>query len=237
VILRVVPLLVLCFSGSAAARPVDLALVLAVDVSRSVDDEEYLMQKQGYVEAFTSRAVIETIESGAIGAIVVTYVEWSGDGRQRQLVPWMLVRDAESAIAFAEAVHAAPRAFADFTAVGGAIGFAAQLFQDDSFEPTRRVIDISGDGVSNSGPQVDAARDRALAAGITINALTILNEQWRLDAWYAEHVIGGVNAFVMPAADFADFRFALIAKLVREIALDRAPESPATSRFAAVPPP
>jgi hypothetical protein len=219
VILRALACFVLSFgTASAAARAVDLALVLAVDVSRSVDDEEYRTQKEGYVDAFRARAVIEAIESGAIGAIAVTYVEWSGDGRQRQLVPWTLLDDAATAIAFAEAIRTTPRAFADFTAVGGAIDFAAGLFANDGFEAARQVIDISGDGMSNAGPAADGARDQALARGIAINALAILNEQWRLDAWYRAHVIGGFGSFVMPARDFVDFRRAIMAKLVREIA-------------------
>jgi hypothetical protein len=229
VILRALASFVLFLgAGGAAAQPVDLALVLAVDVSRSVDDEEYRIQKDGYADAFASRAVIEAIESGATGAVAVTYVEWSGNGRQRQLVPWTVISGPASAAAFAEAVRAAPRAFADFTAVGSAIDFAATLFDQHGFETTRQVIDVSGDGISNAGRSTGEARDRAVAAGITINALAILNEQWHLDGWYRDHVIGGFGSFVMPANDFNDFRLAIIAKLVREIAseetLPRAPE-------------
>jgi hypothetical protein len=234
-ILRALAGFVLSFGAAgAAARPVDLALVLAVDVSRSVDDEEYRIQKQGYVDAFGSRAIIEAIESGAVGAIAVTYVEWSGNGRHRQLVPWTLVHDPATAIAFADAIRATPRAFADFTAVGSAIEFAADLFADDGYETTRKVIDVSGDGISNAGPVADETRDQAIARGITINGLTILNEQWQLDSWYREHVIGGVGSFVMPANDFADFRLAIMAKLVREIAaLGPSDEEPAMGSAAA----
>jgi hypothetical protein len=235
VILRALAFFVLSLGATAAAaQPVDLALVLAVDVSRSVDDEEYRIQKDGYADAFASRAVIEAIESGAFGAIAVTYVEWSGNGRQRQLVPWTRVSDPASAIAFAEAVRVAPRAFADFTAVGSAIEFAAGLFDGHGFETMRQVIDLSGDGISNAGRSAGDARDHAVAAGITINALAILNEQWHLDGWYRDHVIGGFGSFVMPANDFNDFRLAIIAKLVREIAADettpRAPHRFATLR-------
>jgi len=153
VILRTLACFVLCFgTPAAAARPVDLALVLAVDASRSIDDEEYRIQREGYATAFESRAVIEAIESGTIGAIAVTYVEWSGSGRQRQLVPWAIVSDPDTALAFAEAIRRAPRTFADFTAIGSAIDFSAQLLEDGAFATPRRTIDISGDGVSNAGP-------------------------------------------------------------------------------------
>jgi hypothetical protein len=233
-ILRTLAWFVLSFgAASAAAQPVDLALVLAVDVSRSVDDEEYRIQKEGYVDAFGSRAVIEAIESGGVGAIAVTYLEWSGNGRHRQLVPWTLVHDPATAIAFADAIRATRRAFADFTAIGSAIDFAAGLFADDGYETARQVIDISGDGISNAGPFADEARDRAVARGITINGLTILNEQWRLDTWYREHVIGGVGSFVTPATDFNDFRLAIIAKLVREIAALEPREDTSGMHFAA----
>jgi hypothetical protein len=233
VILRTLVALVLLLGTPAGAtQPVDLALVLAVDVSRSVDDEEYRIQKDGYAEAFGSRAVIEAIESGAVGAIAVTYVEWSGKGRQRQLVPWTVIHNPATALAFADAIRASPRAFADFTAVGSAIDFAAGLFNGDWFGASRRVIDVSGDGVSNAGTPTEEARDRAVAAGITVNGLAILNEQWRLDAWYRDHVIGGLAAFVMPASDFADFRLAIMAKLVREIAARPMPRETVPGRFA-----
>lgn len=223
VILRTLACFVLCFgTPAAAARPVDLALVLAVDASRSIDEEEYRIQRDGYATAFGSRAVIEAIESGAIGAIAVTYVEWSGSGRQRQIVPWTIVSGPDTALAFADAIRRAPRTFADFTAIGSAIDFSAQLLEDGGFATPRRTIDISGDGVSNAGPVAADARDRAVARGITINGLAIRNEHWRLDEWYRQHVVGGFGSFVSRADDFDDFRVAIVAKLVREIA-DGAP--------------
>ena len=219
----VVAILLLLLASPARAENVDLQLVLAVDVSRSVDAQEYQMQKRGYVSAFSSRAVIEAIEGGLLGRIAVTYVEWSGNGHQRQLVPWTIVHDATSSLAFADAIVAAPRAFSDFTALGGAIDFAVQLFSSSGHESQRRVIDISGDGISNAGPPPREARDRALEAGIVINALAIVNEQWRLETYFTDNIVGGPEAFTVVASDFDDFRSAIVAKLVREIAALPAP--------------
>jgi hypothetical protein len=219
----VAAILLLLLASPARAETVDLQLVLAVDVSRSVDAQEYQMQKRGYASAFSSRAVIEAIEGGLLGRIAVTYVEWSGNGRQRQLVPWTLVHDATSSLAFADAIVAAPRAFSDFTALGGAIDFATRLFTASGHTSQRRVIDISGDGISNAGPAPREARDRALQAGIVINALAIVNEQWRLETYFIDNVVGGPEAFTVVASDFDDFRSAIVAKLVREIAALPAP--------------
>jgi hypothetical protein len=211
-------ILALFVAWPANAEPVDLQLVLAVDVSRSVDDAEYQMQKSGYVAAFASRAVIEAVESGFLGRVAVTYVEWSGNGRQRQLVPWTVVHDPASSLAFADAIAVTRRAYADFTAVGGAIDFSVRLLETSGHDSRRRVIDVSGDGVSNAGAPPRLARDRAVAAGIVINALAIVNEQRRLDSYFDENVVGGPGCFTMVADDFEDFRLAIVAKLVREIA-------------------
>jgi hypothetical protein len=211
-------ILLLLLASPARAEDVDLQLVLAVDVSRSVDAQEYQMQKRGYATAFSSRAVIEAIEGGLLGRIAVTYVEWSGNGHQRQLVPWTIIHDATSSLAFADAVTAAPRAFSDFTALGGAIDFAVRLFIRSGHTSPRRVIDVSGDGISNAGPPPREARDRALGAGIVINAVAITNEQWRLERYLTDNVVTGPDAFTIVASDFDDFRSAIVAKLVREIA-------------------
>jgi hypothetical protein len=216
--------LVLCgliFPAAAFAesnQPVDVALVLAVDTSGSIDSEEYQMQHEGYARAFASDAVIEAVQSGETQAIAVTFVEWSGFGHQKQLVPWTVIRDADSARAFAEQIRNAPRSFSDWTSVSDAIDFSAALFKDNGFEPMRMVIDISGDGVNNNGRPVTAARDDAVQMGITINGLPILNEDPSLDAYYQENVVGGPGAFKIPVRDFDTFSQAILGKLVREIA-------------------
>ena len=207
----------------AHAEQVDLQLVLAVDVSGSIDSEEYQMQHEGYADAFTSQQVIDAILTGDKQQIAVTYVEWSGQGHQRQLVPWTLVKDHESAKAFAEQVKAAPRVFSDWTSISDAIDFSAGLFAQSGFESERMVLDISGDGVNNNGHPVVEARDAAVAKGIVINGLPILNEDPTLDTYYQDNVIGGIGAFKIAVKDFDSFTSALMSKLTREIAGREAP--------------
>jgi hypothetical protein len=212
-------LVLVALSGAAAAAPkVDLALVLAVDVSASIDTQRYELQREGFANAFASDAVIDAVGSGEHGAIMVTVVEWSGPLNQKQVVPWTLVNDAPSARAFGAAIAKAPRAFADFTSISGAIEYSAALFAQSGVESTRKVIDVSGDGTNNSGRSVADARAAALAAGITINGLAILASEPNLERYYHDHVMGGEGAFVVVAQDFKAFSNAIISKLVREIA-------------------
>lgn len=206
-------------AAPAAARGVDLALVLAVDVSGSVNSERFDLQRQGYAKAFASREVIDAIAAGQNQAIMVTLVEWSGAGHQQQMIGWTLIDGAASAIAFGSAIAEAPRAFADWTSISAAIDYSATLFKDSVVEAAlRRVIDVSGDGINNNGRNIDEARDEALRAGITINGLPILSEYPTLDVYYRDNVIGGPGAFAAVAHDFTDFGHAILGKLVREIA-------------------
>ena len=205
-------------AAPAAARPVDLALVLAVDVSGSVNNERFELQRRGYAEAFASREVMDAIAAGENHAIVVTLVEWSGAGHQRQMVGWTLVQDPASAESFGSAIAETSRAFSDWTSISGAIDYAVALFDEAQADSLRRVIDISGDGVNNNGRSVTEARDAAVAAGITLNGLPILTEYPNLDAYYRENVIGGPGAFALAAGDFNAFGAAILGKLVREIA-------------------
>ena len=153
--------------AAAAARNVDLALVLAVDVSGSVNAERFELQRQGYAKAFASREVIDAIAAGENRTIAVTLVEWSGATHQRQMVGWTIISDANSAIAFGSAISETPRAFADWTSISGALDFALALFdQVEGATPLRRVIDVSGDGSNNMGPPVTIMRDEVLEAGI-----------------------------------------------------------------------
>jgi hypothetical protein len=218
--------LALAGTARAAERPVDIELVLAVDASRSIDGVEWDLQRQGYVAALTDPAVLQAIRSGAIGAVALSYVEWSGPVDQEVVIGWQIVSDEETAAEFAKALAAEGRRFRSSTSISGAIDFAAKLFDGNGIEGTRRVIDISGDGVNNRGRPSDAARDDAVAAGITINALAIINDrpsrfryaEQRLDDFMRDHVIGGPGAFLIVVQDFESFGEAIKKKLLHEIA-------------------
>lgn len=223
--IRFLCLLWLAFVPPFAARAdtaVDLELVLAVDCSGSIDDDEFALQVRGYAAAFAHPAVIAAIRSGEIGAIAVTYVQWSGPYLQNQAIGWTYIDSADTAESFAGAMASVPRYLnRGGTSISGTIDFIRPMFDRNGFEGRRRVIDISGDGTNNSGRLVHYARDDAVAEGITINGLAILNEVGGLDRYYEENVIGGPGAFVMAAADFEDFAFAIRNKLIREIADNR----------------
>lgn len=211
-------LLPLTFSGIAAAQQVDLALVLAVDVSASIDLKRYDLQRQGLAAAFASDPVISAIASGEHQRIAVTVVEWSGPTSQEQVIPWTLIEDAATARAFGAAIAESPRVFADFTSISGAIDYSVGLFAKSGLTTTRKVIDVSGDGTNNSGGATAAARAAAVADGITINGLAILASEPKLEDYYEENVMGGEGAFVVVAEDFEAFSRAMMSKLIREIA-------------------
>jgi hypothetical protein len=223
---HVLVLLAVLFAAPASAETVDLQLVLAVDVSRSVDDEEFQLQREGYAEALKDPRVLASILSGGNRSIGVTYMEWSNAHLQRQVVKWTRISDGESAALFAEAILAAPRSFSGWTSISGAIDYAMRLFELSPFTSDRQVIDISGDGSNNSGRPVSEARDDAMRLGITINGLPIVNERpspWlppepNLDEYYLKNVIGGPGAFMIVAEDFGTFQRAILNKLIREIA-------------------
>jgi hypothetical protein len=218
-------------NGSAAAgEPTDLLLVLAADVSRSVDYQKFQLQREGYAAAMSDPRVLEAIRSGPNGRIAVSFVEWSGFGAQKLVIDWTSISDAASAHAFGDRVREAPRSFADRTSISGGIDFSVEQFQHAAFDASRRVIDVSGDGTNNAGRDVELARNEAVAKGITINGLVILSERpmpWNpehtnppggLAHYYRERVIGGPGSFVMVAEDFHSFGRALTSKLVAEIA-------------------
>ena len=202
-----------------AQTAVDLQLVLAVDVSGSVNQTRFELQRDGYVAAFRNARVLETIQSGQHQAIAVTMVQWTGPALQMHVVPWTRVADAGSADAFATAIAAAPRQlFGGGTSISGAIDYAVTLFPQNRFRGTRRIIDISGDGSNNRGRSVNFARDEAVAAEIGINGLPILSLEPDLDGYYERNVIGGPGAFVMAAKDYEAFADAILKKLITEIA-------------------
>jgi len=230
--MRVLALLLLCLlaAPARAAEPVDVALVLVADVSRSIDDSEFQLQKQGYAQAFTNPKVLAAIKSGLIGSISVAYVEFAGDTEVRTVIDWMVVRDPATAKAFVDRLVAAPRSFWGRTSISAGIDQAMQLFAESGFQAQRRVIDVSGDGTNNAGRDAGAARDDAVAAGVTINGLAIINEHpvsWTfahvqppggLGNWYRDNVIGGPGGFVKEVHDFQAFGEALTDKLINEIA-------------------
>jgi Protein of unknown function (DUF1194) len=215
---------------SSAAEQVDLLLVLAADVSRSIDSEKFQLQREGYAAAITDPRVLEAIRSGRAGRIGLSFVEWSGLTSQRVVIDWTTIGDAEQAKSFADRLLEAPRSFADRTSISSAIEFAMTHLARAPFESARRTIDLSGDGTNNSGREVTQARDEAITKGVTINGLVILSETplaWNpdhtnpaggLDKYYRDHVIGGTGAFVIVAENFASFGQAIIKKLIAEIA-------------------
>jgi len=218
--------------------PVDLELVLAVDVSGSVDYEEAQLQRAGYVAALTSTEVVAAIRSGFLQRIAVSYVEWAGTGFQVPVMDWALIEDEESAHAFAARLGEAPILNGPWTSISGIIDFALPTFGANPFQGTRRVIDISGDGANNSGGPVAEARDRAIAAGVIINGLPIVNDKMQifgtrqiadLDEYYAGCVIGGPGAFLVVARDFHDFARAVRRKLIFEISGTVPPDAPIRS--------
>jgi hypothetical protein len=204
-----------------AQTPVDLELVLAVDVSGSVNQTRFELQRDGYAAAFRNPRVLDTIASGPHQAIAVTMVQWTGPALQVHVAPWMRVGDDRSADVFAAAVAEAPRRlFGGGTSISGAIDYAVTLFGESPFRGSRRVIDISGDGSNNRGRLVNLARDEAVAAGIGINGLPILALEPDLDDYYERNVIGGPGAFVIAAKDYEAFAGAILKKLITEIAAD-----------------
>ena len=211
-----------CSAAPASAQSqqaVDLALVLAVDASGSVDQIRFEMQKQGYVAAFRHPRVIGAIQSGPAQSIAVIMVQWTGPALQVVVVPWTRISDAASASTFADKVAAAPRAlFSGGTSISGAIDTAMALLFDNPYQATRRVIDISGDGSNNRGRSVVQARDEAVRAGVGINGLPILALEPDLDRYYEQNVVGGPGAFVIAAKNFETFGDAILKKLIAEIA-------------------
>jgi hypothetical protein len=204
---------------AAEADEVDVALVLAMDGSGSVDDERWRLQLRGYGDAIRRPEFVAAVKAGRFGRIAVTFVEWSGQNRHRQSIGWTVIDDAASAMEFAIAMTAPrPRDIPGWTSISGAIDFAVLLLRQSGRRATRQVIDISGDGSNNDGRPVTAARDEAVAAGVTINGLPILGVEPELDVYYRLNVIGGPGAFLVPVLDDQSFSRAVLKKLVTEVA-------------------
>jgi len=221
-------------AGAArAADAVDVALVLAADVSRSINDDEFGLQRRGYAAAITSPRLLDAIRSGAHGAIALSFVEWAGEVEQKTVIDWTVIRDEADARKFAGTLLTAPRSYTGRTAIGSAIDFAAGLLGESGLAADRHLIDVSGDGTSNQGRPVTDARDRALKAGIVINGLAIFNRRAAQEGgylalhtnppggllkYYQDNVTGGAGSFTLSIDDFNSFGEAMIRKLVSEIA-------------------
>ncbi len=234
--LLAVALVWLTVAGPAAraAEPVDLLLILAADVSRSVDQQKFELQRQGYAAAIADPQVLDTIRAGRHGRIAVLYMEWSGIFSRQIVIDWTLIDGLKAARSFGDKLLESPRSFADRTSISAGIDFAAAQFRHTPFEAGRKTIDVSGDGTNNAGRDLAAVRDEAVANGITINGLVILSERplpWHpehtnppggLANYYRVNVIGGRGCFVLEAKDFHSFGEAIIKKMIAEIA-DAAP--------------
>jgi len=217
-------------ASPAQTEPVDLLLVLAADVSRSVDSQKFQLQREGYAAALADPRVIDAIQSGRRGRIGVLFLEWSGFGNQKVVIDWTVVDGPKAAQAFGDRLLESPRSFADRTSISGGIDAAVAQLARAPFEGQRRTIDVSGDGTNNAGRDVGLARDEALALGISINGLVILSETplpWNpehtnppggLTKYYRDNVIGGPGSFVLEAKDFNSFGEAIVKKMIAEIA-------------------
>lgn len=230
--------------GPAAAEdlPVDVELVLAVDISWSMNEDEQAIQRQGYVAAWRSQEVLDAVRDGLNGRVAVTYVEWAGDFTQNVVIPWTLIDSRDSADRFATLLATAEPDRQRRTSISAAIDFSARLFDGNGFAGNRRVIDVSGDGANNQGRPVVAARDAAVAAGIVINGLPLMTHgetddinAWGsmpdLDRYYADCVIGGPGAFVIPVTQWSQFPDAIRRKLVLELAGRLPRKPPETARI------
>jgi len=216
--------------GVARAEKVDLLLILAADVSRSIDDQEFTLQRKGYAAALTDPRVLRAIVGGPNHAIAMTFIEWSGASDQNVVVDWTVIRDEEAAGGVAATILSAPRSFLGRTSIIAAIDYAMERFPLASVASDKRVIDVSGDGTNNSGRNVTEARDQAMEQGVTINGLAIINTQANpgyafhtqppggLPKYYQENVVGGAGSFLLVIENFESFADAMTRKLITEIA-------------------
>ncbi len=232
--MAVVAGLLLAVVPAQAQQRVDVALVLAADVSRSITTDEFQLQRQGYAAAITNLDVVKGIQAGNRRAIALTFVEWAGGDEQQIVVDWTIIHDAASAKQFADTLLAAPRAFYGRTSISAALDFAMSRLKEVTVKADRQVIDVSGDGTNNAGRSLAEARTAALATGVTINGLAIINNGGTgevfggfsghtqppggLPNWYRDNVTGGPGSFLLTIEDFESFGDAMTKKLLNEIA-------------------
>ncbi len=204
----------------AQSRPVDVAIVLAVDCSWSVDDLEYQQQMEGLATAIRSKDVVDAIRNGPRGRIAVALLQWAAKNDQYLSLDWQIIETPEDAVIVSAKIAAAPRVITEgATSITAAISLGTLMHSQRPFSADRQIIDVSGDGLNNTGGIPDRARDRAVAAGITVNALAILNDVEFLHYYFRNHIIGGHNPFVETADDYSDYHRAIKRKLLREIGL------------------
>ena len=209
-----------------AAPPVDVELIIAVDVSYSMDMDELAVQREGYAQAIVSKEFLQALKTGPNGKVAVTYFEWAASNDQKIIIPWRVIDGPETADAVADEILRTPIRRASRTSISGAIYFAMPLFDENPHRGLRRVIDISGDGPNNNGAPVTPARDEALSKGIVINGLPIMVKEPsystmdidNLDWYYEDCVIGGPGSFVVPIKDREKFKEAIRTKLTQEVA-------------------
>jgi len=204
---------------------VNVELVIAVDVSYSMDMDELAIQREGYAQAIVSNDFLQALRAVPGSKVAMTYFEWSMSGDEKIIIPWRVIDGPESADAVAAEIMKTPVRRGSSTSISGAINFGVQLFEENPYRGLRRVIDISGDGPNNDGAPVTGARDAALAKGIIINGLPIMVKEpssmidiENLDLYYEDCVIGGPGAFIMTIKDREKFQEAIRAKLVLEVA-------------------
>ena len=241
IVLGLVALFAVLATPARAAEEVDLLLVLASDVSRSVDSRKFQLQREGYAAALSNPRVIEAIKSGPHGRIAICFIEWSGATSQKVVIDWTIVSDMASARKIGDQMLELPRSFADRTSISAGLEYAMNQLEQAPFQATRRTIDVSGDGTNNSGRDIVSVRDEALAKGVTINGLVILSDTplpWNpehtnppggLDEYYRRNVTGGPGSFVMVAENHNSFGQAIVKKMIAEIAWVE-PERPVIMR-------
>jgi len=240
-VLALSALLAVTSAPGRAAEQVDLLLVLASDVSRSVDTRKFELQRQGYAAALSNPRVIEAIKSGPHGRIAICFIEWSGATSQKVVIDWTIVSDMASARKIGDQMLELPRSFADRTSISAGLEYAMNQLEQAPFQATRRTIDVSGDGTNNSGRDIASVRDEVLAKSVTINGLVILSDTplpWNpehtnppggLDEYYRRNVTGGPGSFVMVAENHNSFGQAIVKKMIAEIAWVE-PERPVIMR-------
>jgi len=229
-VLTLVALVLTQIPFARAAEQVDLLLVLAMDVSRSMDQTKFELQRQGYAAAISNPLVLKAIESGPHQKIAVCFMDWSAPFEQRVIIDWSIIDGPAAASRFADLIIEAPRSFYNSTSIGYAIDFAAAQIARAPFEAERHAIDVSGDGTNNSGRDVRFFRDRAVGKGIIVNGIVILtdirfaqnpahtNPPGGIEKYYRDNVIGGPGSFVVVAEDYNSFGRAMVQKLIAEIA-------------------
>ena len=229
-VLTLATLLALQIPIARAAEQTDLLLVLAMDVSRSMDQAKFLLQRQGYAAAISDPQVLNAIQSGPHQKIALSFIDWSGPFEQKLVIDWTIIDGSAAASRFGDLISQARRSFYNSTSIGAAINFAAAQLARAPFDAERRAIDVSGDGTNNAGPDVQFFRDQTVAKGIVINGLVILtdiessrfpqhtNPPEGIEKYYRDNVIGGAGSFVMAAEDYNSFGRSMVKKLIAEIA-------------------